>query len=184
MPVKPSFRRPLRRRVASFALVLAVGGALSGCSWFKGKYDDDKCPVVSIPDDLARVTHYQGQGTTFANVAVSAQLSDAQGTCTFQEDGITVDMTVSVLASLGPAATDRTGDFAYFVAILDPSDKIIAKKIFPSPIDFPPGQTRRGSVETISQHIPLSDAKLAGKYKIEVGFQLSQEELSYNRGGH
>jgi len=184
MPVQSSFRRTLARRVAPLALILAVGGALSGCSWFHGDYDDDKCPVVSIPDDLSHVSHFAGAGTDFANVTVTALLTDAKGQCTFDKQGVTVDMNVSLIARLGPAAVDRTGDFAYFVAILNQDDTIVAKQVFPAPIAFADNQTRRGSIETITQRIPLKDLKQAGKYRIEVGFQLTQEELSYNRGGH
>jgi len=184
MPVLPSFRRTLPRRVAPLALMLATGAALSGCSWFSGKYDDAKCPVVAIPDDLARVSHFQGQGTDFANLAVSARLSDIKGGCDFNKEGVTVDMSVSLVAQAGPAMTDRNADFAYFVAILDPTGTIVAKKVFPAPVAFPEGQQRRGSIETITQHIPLKDYHQAAKYRVEVGFQLSQEELSYNRGGH
>ena len=184
MPVQSSFRRTLWRRMAPLALILAVGGALSGCSWFRGTYADAKCPVVGIPDDLARVSHFQGQGTDFANLAVQARLSDAQGDCVFDKTGMSVTMNVSLVAQTGPAMTGQTADFAYFVAILDPNGTIIAKKVFPAPITFTEGQKRRGSVETIDQRIPLADFHQGGKYRIEIGFQLSEEELSYNRGGH
>jgi hypothetical protein len=93
-------------------------------------------------------------------------------------------MNVSLIARLGPAAVDRTADFAYFVAILNQDGTIVAKQVFPAPIAFADNQTRRGSIETITQRIPLKDLKQAGKYRIEVGFQLTQEELEYNRGGH
>ena len=170
--------------MAPLALILAAGSTIAGCSWFKGDYADAKCPVVAIPDDLAHVSHFQGQGTDFANLAVSARLSDLKGGCTFDKDGVTVDMTVSLVAQAGPAMTERNADFAYFVAILDPNGAILAKKVFPAPIDFPTGQQRRGSVESITQRIPLADFHKAGNYRVEVGFQLSQEELNYNRGGH
>lgn len=184
MPVPSSFRRMLARRVAPLALILAVGGALSGCSWFRSDYDDGKCPVVAIPDDLSHVSHFKGPGTDFANVTVTALLTDIKGGCTFDAGGVSVDMNVSLIARLGPAAVDRHADFAYFVAILNQDGKIVAKQVFPAPIDFTDNQNRRGSLETISQRIPLKDYHDAGKYRVEVGFQLTQEELSYNRGGH
>jgi hypothetical protein len=170
--------------MAPLALILAAGAGLSSCSWFHGTYDDGKCPVVAIPDDLARVSHFQGQGTDFANLTVAARLSDIKGGCTFDKDGVSLDMTVSLVAQSGPAMTDRNADFAYFVAILDPAGKIVAKRVFPAPIAFPEGQTRRGSIETIDERIPLKDYHEAGNYRVEIGFQLSEEELSFNRGGH
>ncbi|HLZ66358.1 MAG TPA: hypothetical protein VKQ29_09010 [Aliidongia sp.] len=184
MPVQSSIRRTLARRLAPLALIIAVGGALSGCSWFRGDYDDGKCPVVAIPDDLSHVTQFKGPGTDFANATVTALLTDIKGGCTFDKGGVTVDMNVSLVARLGPAATDRNADFAYFVAILNQDGKIVAKQLFPAPIAFAEGQSRRGSIESITQRIPLQDYHDAGKYRVEVGFQLSQEELTYNRGGH
>jgi hypothetical protein len=184
MPVQSSFCRTLARRVAPLALILVLGGAISGCSWFKGKYDDDKCPVVAIPDELGHVSQFKGPGTDFANVTVTALLTDVKGGCTFDDGGVNVDMNVSLIARLGPAAVDRTADFAYFVAILNQDGTIVAKQVFPAPITFADNQSRRGSIESISQRIPLKDPKLAAKYRVEVGFQLTQEELSYNRGGH
>jgi hypothetical protein len=184
MPVQSSFRRMLARRVAPLALILAVGGALSGCSWLRGDYDDGKCPVVGIPDELSHVSHFKGSGTDFANVTVTALLTDAKGSCTFDKEGVTVEMNVSLIARLGPSAVERTADFAYFVAILNPDGKIVAKQVFPAPITFADNQSRKGSIETITQRIPMKDYKQAGNYHIDVGFQLTQEELSYNRGGH
>lgn len=185
MPVPSSFRRTLARRVAPLALILAGAGALSGCSWFRGDYDDGVCPVVAIPDDLSHVTQFQGGGTDFANVAVTGRLTDAKGDCTFDKDGISVSMKVTLVAQRGPAgSTVPNADFAYFIAILNQDGKITAKKLFPSPVTFADNQQRAGSVESIDERIPLRDYHLAGKYRIEIGFQLTQEELSYNRGGH
>ena len=56
--------------------------------------------------------------------------------CAVDSGGVTVNVTVTTLAELGPAATGRTVDFPYFVAVTDGHDKVVAKRVFANGITF------------------------------------------------
>jgi hypothetical protein len=169
---------PALRRVAVF---LGLGLALSGCSLFAGDYDNVKCPVTGVIGGIGSVSRFDGRGTGFVDLAYRATLSDTHSDCDIDKDGVTVTMTVLTTAELGPAATDRSADFPYFVAITDAHDKILAKQVFANPISFKPNQNRAGSRDTFTQRIPLANPKQADRYHVILGFQMTGSEMDYNR---
>jgi hypothetical protein len=169
------------RHVATF---LGLGLALSGCSLVSGDYDNVKCPATGVVGGIGNVSRFDGLGTGFADLAYRASLSETQSDCSVDKDGVTVTVTVSTIAELGPAAPGRTTDFPYFVAIADATDKIIAKQVFANPITFKPDRNRAGSRDTLSQRIALANPKDADRYHVVLGFQLTEDELAYNRTRH
>jgi len=158
-----------------------AAAALSGCSIFGSSRPPAICPAVSIAGDLASVSRFNGSGTGFPDLATLGEIRNVKDGCTFDAKGVTIDMTVTLLAQLGPAATSRSADFQYFVAITDPQERILVKEVFPSHLDFQGNQQRAGAVETLQERIPLPDQKVSGEYRVIVGFQLAKDELEYNR---
>ena len=59
--------------------------------------------------------------------------------------------------------------------------KILAKEVFSASMIYAQGEDYKSYKETLRQIIPLNDTKQGKKYKVLVGFQLSQEQLNYNR---
>ena len=88
---------------------------------------------------------------------------------------------IEVIAARGPATTERVGQFAFFVALADPTERILAKEVFLSPLEFEANQQRLGVVEQIEQNFTLQSGERAAQYFILVGFQLSRDQLDYNR---
>jgi hypothetical protein len=164
--------------------ILGLGVALSGCSWFSSDYADVKCPAAGVIGGIGTVSRFDGHGIGFANLASRASLSEVKSDCQIDSAGVTVTVTVSTLAELGPAATGRTIDFPYFVAITDSHDKVVAKKVFANGITFKSDLNRAGGRDTLSEHIPLANPKQADRYHIVLGFQLTEDELAYNRTLH
>ncbi len=58
---------------------------------------------------------------------------------------------------------------------------MIAKREFGGALTFAPNQRRTGVTDTLTETIPLKDLKASDRYHLLLGFQLTQEELSYNR---
>lgn len=175
---------PIGRALRHFAVLLGTGLALGGCSLFAGDYDNVKCPAVGVVGGIGSVSRFDGQGTRFTDLAYRASLSETHSECSVDKDGVTVSVTVSTLAELGPAAASRTVDFPYFVAITDTHDKVIAKQVFANNVTFKPDRNRTGSRDTLSQRIPLANPREADRYHVILGFQLTEDELAYNRTQH
>jgi hypothetical protein len=161
--------------------ILSLSTALSGCSLIEGKYADVKCPQAGILGQLSAVSRFDGHGTAFSNLGYRASLGDLTSECKVNNEGVTVNVTVSTLAEIGPAASGRSAEFPYFIAVTDENDKIVAKRVLPNEITFKSNQSRAGARDTDNERIPIPDPKDAAKYHVVIGFQLTPDELAYNR---
>ena len=81
----------------------------------------------------------------------------------------------------GPADRSRAAEFDYFVAVADPQRNILAKEVFRVQFKFAPNEQRVGTVEEIEPRIPLKARADGVDYQIIVGFQLTPEEIEWNR---
>jgi hypothetical protein len=177
MPPLPLSGRGWRRLAALSGSVLALGG----CTVINGEYGDVKCPAAGVVAGIGSVSRFDGVGTGFVHLADRASLHVEKSDCTIDASGVTITMTVSTLAEIGPVATSRNADFPYFVAITDTSDKIVAKRVFANPVTFKPEQTRAGTRDVFQDHVQLVNPQDAERYHIVLGFQMTPDELDYNR---
>lgn len=162
-----------------FLLLALAGATLVGCSTAR---DEGSCPRLAILDDLNRVTKFrEGPGRDLTDVAYTARLTKADGFCTAEKSGVKVEMKVSVVVERGPAATGNAVDLQYFVAIADANRRVLAKEVFPTRIPFDGNQRLAGSSEEIEERIPLPRGADPSDYSIVVGFQLTPDEIEYNR---
>jgi hypothetical protein len=145
------------------------------------------CPDVQLLEDTEQVVKYlQGPGRDLTDVILVATIADFQGTCEtdFLRDGsgqVSIDLSVVFRADKGPANNDNRGEFAYFIAIADSADRILAKEIFPISVAFPVGQRLTFAEDSIYQEIELFPGDLGSDFAVFVGMQLTPEELRRNR---
>jgi hypothetical protein len=176
MVLKLSSRAGLRLAALCLATL-----PLSDCVWLGLDHDTGGCPVVQITGQLGSVTRFNGDPGNPANLAYRATLSNVSSDCSFDDDSVTVSVNVMVLAEIGPAAPSRSAEFPYFAAITGPNDRVLDKKQFGGALTFEPTQHRAGAADTLTQRIPLKNLKESGHYHVLLGFQLSPDELKYNR---
>jgi hypothetical protein len=175
------------RRHAQKALTLAALAALAGCTSSTQQAAvtiPGGCPQVLVVGETSNVTKFQtGAGRDPTDVVLQARIADFQGSCALNARSrrLDVDLKLQVEAIQGPANRDRRGVYDYFVAIADPTDAILAKKVFPAEVAFATGTARLDMVEELTQTIPLRANEVGADYRIYVGFQLSDAELAYNR---
>jgi hypothetical protein len=177
MPLPFQTGRAARRLVIVFGLGLALGG----CSWVSGQYSDVKCPGAGVVGGIDTVSRFDGHGTGYVNLADRATLGGVKSDCSVDSSGVSVTVSMSTVAELGPQASGRTIEFPYFVAITDAHDKVVAKRVFANSVTFKPNDNRAGSQDTITERIPLSNPRDADRYHVVLGFQLTEDELAYNR---
>jgi hypothetical protein len=141
------------------------------------------CPKVSIVRDLQEVTHLSaGGGRDATAVASRAALADFTGNCEYGSDGVTVNVKLAMVAERGPALQGDTDRYRYFVAVFRPGEQVpAAKSEFETGARFTAEDPRRVWVEEVTPHIPLPKDVNAKEWQVMVGFQLSAEELAYNR---
>jgi hypothetical protein len=145
------------------------------------------CPATSVLGDAASVTKLRAgaaPGTRApGDVVLSAVMSRAQLDCNFDRAANTLSVNVhfAVRATRGPAAAAGDPVLDYFVAVLDADGNVLTKHLFQGMPDLAgkPANIYRQNVDDVV--VPLTRDKRPPDYQILTGFQLTPQELAYNR---
>ena len=174
--------RPLKARswlLLAPLIVFVVGGCTD---LFGNRAPKESCPRISILSDAAQATVFRdGAGRDLRDVRFQARFGKIAANCDIEEGRVDMRASIKLVAARGPASTESVGQFTFFVALTDPSDEIIAKKVFESPLEFQAKQQRSGVIEQIEQVFVLKPGERAVQYSVLVGFQLTRDQLEYNR---
>ncbi len=171
----------------SFRSILALGAllALTGCgsmNIFGASETPPACPRATVVGELARLTEFRpGSGRDLTDVVYNAEVARVDFGCTYDKRvKVTMQTTVNLAIERGPADRDRRADITYFVAVLDPEQRVVARETFTVPVRFDGNFTRMQASEEIEQVITLGGRSGAG-YRVYVGFPLTPEQLEFNR---
>jgi hypothetical protein len=139
------------------------------------------CPAVEVPSEVSRLVAFRsGPGRGSGDINFVASFTNAVANCFVSADRVLVTMQLQISLRRGPANQTRTADFAYFVAITDRAERILKKAIFPADGAFGE-RAELVLVEELEQTIPLAPGAAPSDYRVYAGFQLSEEQLRYNR---
>ena len=176
----PRRRSPVSRARGAATLLLFV--ALAGCGLLSGQ-QQQTCPRVTLLEDAARVIQFRASPVRdLTDMQFEGRIVAVGSRCRYGQSGLVdVTATIDMMFSRGPAAVTEMGSFEYFVVIANSGEEIIAKRVFSLDVAFPAAATRVAAREELTQrfsYIPAADANL---YRIYVGFQLTREQLDYQR---
>ncbi len=174
-------RAPVRAGGVLLATALVV--ALAGCNPFA---DPPPCPRVSILKEARLLTLYgDGPGRNAEDIAFELELRNVASDCDYDLDdsggGVEVTFSLPILATRGPAAGSDRVSAPFFVALADPSRKIIAKEVFTAEIAFEADSASARTVEEMEQWIPLGPGEIGARYETLVGFQLTSAQFEDSR---
>ena len=170
--------RPAIHAVAAIGLIVG----LNGCGLIGSSGPQYDCPTAAAVGDAAIQSKFRpGPGRDLTDVQYQVRLLAVSSECRYDSKGVDVRMKVGFALELGPANPDRKATYEFFVAITDPSNEIIGKRNFTTPLSFPTNVGYVEHVEELQHRIPLPKGGSAADYKIIVGLQLTQDELDYNR---
>ena len=141
------------------------------------------CPRVDTLVGAERITQFlPGPGRDLTDIEFEGTIAKVRTDCDYDRNGfVEVSATIDMVFSRGPASRGDSGRFEYFVAISGPGDEIIDKQNFVLDVPFTDGAMRVAAREEITQefsHDPDADAR---RYRIFIGFQLTREQLDYQR---
>ncbi|HJP22499.1 MAG: hypothetical protein QF546_08495 [Alphaproteobacteria bacterium] len=175
----------LRRHRGVYAALLTAL-LLAGCApgGLLSKQTNIPCPSIMLLGEAERLTQFkEGEGRDLIDVRYEATLSNLTLQCVFKEGRVEVIASFDLVATRGPAARGRIGEFPFFVAVTGPGpgDGIMAKEVFSSRLEFGPNRRRAGVVEQIEEIIPLAEGQKAEDFEVLIGFQLAPDQLEYNR---
>jgi hypothetical protein len=180
--------------VASAVRRLGVAGALAatllnlgGCSQ-PGEYEfAPPCPRTGIVADAADIVSFRptasGPSQDLTDMIVSARITGLRGKCSRQDNGRErVLVTVVVQLTRGPALGSRTVSVPYFLSV-SLGDTILAKDAQTATAEFPPNADRiQFTSAPITLSLPTTKDASGASFAVLAGFQLTPEQLAYNRG--
>jgi hypothetical protein len=163
------------RRLLPALLIL-----LAGCSIFQSE-KAPPCPRAALIEGADRVVRFAGEGRTPNDVAFEARILSVGGDCDFSDDQrrVTINMKVRIEGARGPALAAKEAPLSYFVAIVAPDGKVLAREEFDTAI---PLKDKTAIIsEELEPEIPLPEGRRAASYTVFVGLVVSEEELESNR---
>jgi hypothetical protein len=174
-------RRIVTRPSSFLPAVLLSALTLAGCGLTGESAPPPPCPRIVALDGADSLTRFAGAGRDLTDIAFEAEIAQLAGSCSYDEEGIEVTLQLRFSAARGPADTDRRAAFSYLVAVADLDQQVLSREGFDTAIEFSGTATRAGILEEVEQHVPLAEGRTGADYVIYVGFEVSREELEYNR---
>jgi hypothetical protein len=145
------------------------------------------CPLMGVLYDNSRLVQFaQPNAQRYANIAYTGEMEGVHGLCRYVDaDPITMNMDINMEFGRGPAASSDHRSYRYWVAVTRRGRAPIAKQYFDVDVAFPRNQQVVSRVEHISRIvIPRANADISGEnFEILVGFELTPEQLQFNRDG-
>ncbi|MBC8268325.1 MAG: hypothetical protein H8E36_06225 [Rhodospirillaceae bacterium] len=169
---------------------LAVLLLLSACTGMPGVADPPPCPLVSTLGDAEIITRYMdGPGRDLIDLDFTGRISKLSGKCFFEIDEDTgeglvrVEVNTEFKLERGAGNKTREASFDYFVSLLDDQGNVLDKLSFPFTAKYWKNRTTVTEKDAaVELSIPLTGGLTGQDFSIYVGFQLSREELDFNRG--
>ena len=187
---------PKAPHLTRWVLVVAAGLALAGCGVYDsmseslfGKEKPLVCPRVSVLLEGASITKFRpGPGRDIIDIIYQGEIRDVTYSCEFDIDGdtragtVAVELSLVIEAERGAADRERKATFQYFVSIPKFRPLPQGKAIFDTQVEFPGNRSRvTWTDKKVPLEIPLKAGQSGSDFEIIVGFQVSREEMEFNR---
>jgi hypothetical protein len=176
-------------RHAAAILVVGLLTLLDGCGPGKDQFAPT-CPRADLvwqAADLSRYRDESGGGLKDIRDLILAGrilgIDRAQTKCMpgATSTELAADVAVIVQLTRGPAMDGRVADVQYFLAVTE-NGNILDKQVYHSPVVFPANVDQVTlSSQVVHMVFPVSATKSGAAYTVLTGFQLTPEELAYNR---
>lgn len=146
---------------------------------------EDNCPRINIVDELSSLSEFAGDMTE-NNLVSRVNLYQVESSCSIQRKQVSIDLKLAFDGSLGPKAKMRNNDkpffsYPFFVAVTNQDGVVLAKEVFAASMTYERNEDTHTYYENLRQLIPIGNADQASRFTVMLGFQLSEDQLDYNR---
>ena len=176
---------PVKRCAAACLGVAAL--ILAGCAAVN--LDDSPnvgpCPVAGTLYDASRLVEIDGP-ERHENVAFTGEIQGVRGYCRYVgTNPITMEIEIDFAFGKGPKATASSRTYPVFVTVTRRDRSVLAKERFDIQVAWPQGRDIVRHTETVPGIvIPRANETISGSnFEVIVGFDLTPEQLAYNRSG-
>jgi hypothetical protein len=170
-------------------LMLGLLPLLGGCGPGKDQFAP-VCPRADLVWQAADLTRYRAEAASgtqdIRDLVLSGRIlgiDRAQTKCMPGDTNkqLAADVAILVQLTRGPAMQGRQANVEYFLAVTE-NGNIVDKQVYQSPVVFPPNIDQvKLSSPVVHMVFPISPTKTGAAYTVLAGFQLTPDELDYNR---
>jgi hypothetical protein len=173
-------------RPATAILLLGLLTLLGGCGPGKDEFPP-VCPRASLLWQAADLDRYRDESAAstqdIRDMILSGRVTAIPAKCEAGDKAsqLAADVGITVQLTRGPAMQGRATNVQYFLAVTE-NGNILDKQVYQSAVVFPPN-VDQVTLTSPSVHMvfPISPTKSGAAYTVLAGFQLTPEELAYNR---
>lgn len=173
---------------ALFMAVLMVtacgGGDLSDS--FDTRRNVGACPPAGAIYNAARIVELQNNENNFNSITYTGEVVDVRMYCRYTAaDPVDAEIEIDFAFGRGPLGAETVKDYTYWVAVARRSGKVLNKEYFTVRADFGDGDIVGASELIQNITIPRLDETIsAANFEVLIGFDLTDEQLAYNKEGH
>ena len=174
------------------ALIAAATLLLGSCSSspvteaFDTRRNAGPCPSAGSIYGVDRIVDFGGENTgRYDDIMYTGEIVGVRLFCRYAgDDPLTAEIELDFAFGKGPKATADTHDYTYFVAVTRRNRRVLQKERFTVRAEFN-GDKVTGTRQVIDTiRIPRVDDTISGaNFEILVGFELTDEQLEFNRAG-
>ncbi len=176
----------LTPRHAAVILLVGLPTLLAGCGPAKDEFPP-VCPRAGLVWQAADLSRYRDESAAatqdLRDLMLSARIMAIQGQCKAGDNAkqLAAEVAVTVRYTRGPAMQGRSADVQLFVAAAE-NGNILDKAVYQTHVAFPPN-VDEVTLTSAPVHMvfPVSPSKSGAAYTVLTGFQLTPDELAYNR---
>jgi hypothetical protein len=164
-------------KVAAFAAPILFGACVP-----LGDETVGLCPTTAILEEPGQLIRFKTAPSNGPNdVLFQTKMVRISGVCDFNDKEIDMELEVAMQALRGPANKKGRAQFVYFVAILDRDKNVLNRVEFPMIAEFLKQDTEINFTEAVTVTIPRKKGLMPADYLIYLGFEMTPEELAFNR---
>ncbi len=174
----------LSRPVGMLGAALGVA-AVAGCSSLDSRPNVGPCPVAGALYDANRLVEVVG-AERHENLAFTGAIEGVKGYCRYIGDKpITMELDIDFAFGRGPQAQGDSRTYTYWIAVTRRDRAVLARENYAVDVKFDRGETEvRRTVRVDGIVIPRAAETVSGtNFEVIVGFELSPEQLAFNRAG-
>jgi len=173
------------RWAKSLFVAIVTAGLLSACTSQQQVELEQAlpCPSVGILGGSEELTLSTG-GSDITDIVLTGEIERVLSECVYDiDDGlILVNLAFRGTAEIGPAATTREITVPFFIALTEVNARVLRKDVFLLTLTFPGNQRSTSFIHTIEEvKVPFVARINGAAYEILIGFQLTPEQLAFNR---
>ena len=167
-------------RLSTLSVLAAAVTILSACEIAKPV--EVSCPKVKVLEDVGNITRFRdGPGRDITDIILEAEFQRVAGECEVSDEFVEVAIYVELTAAQGAALRNPSADASIFMAVADPEKRILSRRAMPIKFAFPGNRSRISYIERFLVDIPKTEAQKAENFVVYMGFEMTREELEFNR---